>query len=47
MIVLINTGWLVAGALFAPLLREPRRSRLVNRVLAVTLIGATAVAIFI
>jgi threonine/homoserine/homoserine lactone efflux protein len=47
MIVLINTVWLVAGASFAPALREPRRARIVNVVLAVTLIAATAVAIVV
>ena len=47
MIVLINTVWLVAGASFAPVLREPRRARIVNVVLAVTLIAATAVAIVV
>ncbi len=47
MIVLINTMWLVAGASFAPVLREPRRARIVNVVLAVTLIAATAVAIVV
>jgi threonine/homoserine/homoserine lactone efflux protein len=47
MIVLINTVWLVAGASFAPVLREPRRARIVNVVLAVTLIVATAVAIVV
>jgi threonine/homoserine/homoserine lactone efflux protein len=45
MIVLINTVWLLAGASFAPLLRHPRRSRIVNRVLAVVLVAATAFAI--
>jgi threonine/homoserine/homoserine lactone efflux protein len=47
MIVLINTVWLIAGASFAPVLREPRRARIVNRLLAVTLIAATAVAIVV
>ena len=47
MIVLINTVWLIAGASFAPVLREPRRARIVNVVLAVTLIAATAVAIVV
>jgi threonine/homoserine/homoserine lactone efflux protein len=45
MIVLINTVWLLAGASFAPLLRHPRRSRIVNCVLAVVLVAATAFAI--
>jgi threonine/homoserine/homoserine lactone efflux protein len=45
MIVVINTMWLLAGAAFAPTLRHPRRSRLVNGVLAVVLVAATAFAI--
>lgn len=45
MIVLINTGWLVVGASFAPLLRHPRRARIVNCVLAGVLVAATAFAI--
>ena len=45
MIVLINTGWLVVGASFAPLLRHPRRARIVNCILAGVLIAATAFAI--
>jgi threonine/homoserine/homoserine lactone efflux protein len=45
MIVVINTMWLVAGAAFAPTLRDPRRSRLVNGALAVVLAAATAYAI--
>lgn len=45
MIVLINTGWLVAGASFAPLLRSPRPARIVNCILAVVLVGAAAFAI--
>jgi threonine/homoserine/homoserine lactone efflux protein len=44
MIILINTGWLVAGRSLAPLLRDPRRARLVNVTLAVALIGATVLA---
>jgi threonine/homoserine/homoserine lactone efflux protein len=42
MIVVINTAWLVAGAALAPALREPRRARVVNVLLAVTLVAATA-----
>jgi len=45
MIVLINTTWLLAGAAFAPTLRDPRRSRVVNGVLAVVLVAATGYAI--
>lgn len=45
MIVLINTMWLLAGAAFAPTLRHPRRSRVVNGVLAAVLVAATAFAI--
>ena len=45
MIVLINAGWLTAGASLAPLLRDPRRARIVNAVLAATLVGATALAL--
>ena len=42
MIVLINVVWLFAGASLAPLLRDPRRSRIVNVTLAVALVAATA-----
>jgi threonine/homoserine/homoserine lactone efflux protein len=45
MIVLINTAWLLAGASLAPLLRHPRRSRIVNGALAAALVGATALAL--
>src|SRR3982074_524420 len=44
MIVVINTTWLVAGTSLAPLLRDPRRARLVNASLAAALVGATALA---
>jgi threonine/homoserine/homoserine lactone efflux protein len=44
MVVVINVAWLLAGSSFAPLLREPRRARLVNLALAVALVAATAVA---
>jgi threonine/homoserine/homoserine lactone efflux protein len=40
MIVLINATWLVAGRSLAPLLRDPRRARIVNAVLAVALVAA-------
>jgi threonine/homoserine/homoserine lactone efflux protein len=45
MIVLINTGWLLAGASLAPVLRDPRRARALNATLAVALVGATALAV--
>jgi threonine/homoserine/homoserine lactone efflux protein len=45
MIVLINTAWLVAGASLAPFLRDPRRARVVNVVLAAALVGAAALAV--
>jgi threonine/homoserine/homoserine lactone efflux protein len=45
MIVLINTAWLLAGASFAPLLRDPRRSRIANVTLAAALVAATAAAL--
>jgi threonine/homoserine/homoserine lactone efflux protein len=42
MIIVICATWLVAGRPIAPLLRDPRRARLVNAALAVGLVGATA-----
>jgi threonine/homoserine/homoserine lactone efflux protein len=45
MVVLINATWLVAGASLAPLLRDPRRARIVNTVLAAALVAATALAV--
>jgi threonine/homoserine/homoserine lactone efflux protein len=45
MIVVINTAWLVAGRSLAPLLRDPRRARVVNVTLAVALVAATALAV--
>jgi threonine/homoserine/homoserine lactone efflux protein len=45
MIVLINAAWLVAGASLAPILRDPRRARVVNALLAAALVGATALAV--
>jgi threonine/homoserine/homoserine lactone efflux protein len=45
MIVVINPAWLVAGASLAPLLRDPRRSRIVNVTLAVALVVATVLAV--
>jgi threonine/homoserine/homoserine lactone efflux protein len=44
MIIVICATWLVAGRSIAPLLRNPRRARLVNVALAVGLVGATALA---
>jgi threonine/homoserine/homoserine lactone efflux protein len=44
-IVVIMTLWLVAGASLAPVLRDPMRARLVNRVLAGSLVAATALAV--
>jgi threonine/homoserine/homoserine lactone efflux protein len=46
MIVLINATWLIAGASLAPLLRDPRRARMINAALAAALVGATAFAVF-
>ncbi len=45
MIVVINTAWLVVGASFAAVLRDPRRSRIVNVSLAGLLLAATALAL--
>lgn len=45
MIVVIMTGWLVAGASLAPLLRDPRRARIVNVAFAAALVAATALAV--
>ena len=45
MIIAICATWLVAGRSIAPLLRDPRRARLVNAALAVGLVGATALAV--
>jgi threonine/homoserine/homoserine lactone efflux protein len=42
MIVVINTAWLAAGSSLAPLLRDARRARLVNRCLAGVLVAAAA-----
>jgi threonine/homoserine/homoserine lactone efflux protein len=44
MIIVICATWLVAGTSIAPLLRDPRRARLVNAALAAGLVGATALA---
>jgi threonine/homoserine/homoserine lactone efflux protein len=45
MIVLISATWLLAGASFAPVLRDPRRARAINVTLAGALVGATAFAV--
>jgi threonine/homoserine/homoserine lactone efflux protein len=45
MIILINTAWLIAGASLAPVLRDPRWSRVINVTLAVALVAATALAV--
>ncbi|WP_353046516.1 LysE family transporter [Mesorhizobium sp. M1380] len=44
MIVAIHLLWLLAGAAFARLLRQPLASRIINRVFAVTLIATAALA---
>lgn len=45
MIIVINTGWLIAGASLAPVLRDPRRSRVINIALAVALVAAMVLAL--
>jgi threonine/homoserine/homoserine lactone efflux protein len=45
MIVVINSAWLLAGASLAPVLRDPRRGRVVNVALAVALVATTALAV--
>ena len=45
MIVIINTGWLAAGASLAPILRDPARSRRANIALAAALIVSTGAAV--
>ena len=45
MIVVINASWLLVGASLAPALRDPRRARVVNVVLATALVGAAALAV--
>ena len=45
MIIVICATWLFAGTAIAPLLRDPRRARLVNAALAVGLVVATALAV--
>jgi len=45
MIVAINASWLVAGRPLAPLLRDPRRARIVNAILALALVAACFAAV--
>lgn len=45
MIVVICATWLLAGTSIAPLLRDPRRGRLVNVALAVAVVGAAVLAV--
>ena len=45
MIIVICATWLFAGTSMAPVLRDPRRARLVNVGLAVGLVAATALAV--
>jgi threonine/homoserine/homoserine lactone efflux protein len=45
MIVVIHVGWLGIGIPLAPLLRDPRRARVINALLALTLVGATMLAV--
>ena len=47
MVVVINGGWLLAGASLAPVLRDPRRSRVANVLLAAALVVATGAAILL
>jgi threonine/homoserine/homoserine lactone efflux protein len=44
MIIVICATWLIAGTSITPVLRDPRRARLVNAALAVGLVAATALA---
>ncbi len=45
MIVVINSTWLAAGASLAPLLRDPRRARSINAILAAVLVAAAALTV--
>jgi threonine/homoserine/homoserine lactone efflux protein len=45
MIVLINTSWLFAGASIAKALRDPRRARIVNVILAAALVVSAVTAL--
>jgi threonine/homoserine/homoserine lactone efflux protein len=44
-VVLIHAGWLLAGRLLMPALRDPRRSRVVNVTLAVLLVATSVLAL--
>ena len=44
-IIVFCATWLFAGTSIAPVLRDPRRARVVNAALAVVLVGATALAV--
>lgn len=46
MIIAICATWLLASASIAPLLRDARRSRIVNVALAAAVLAATALAVF-
>src|SRR5437868_1603059 len=46
MIIVICATWLFAGTSIAPVLRDPRRARIVNAALAVGLVAATALVVF-
>ena len=45
MLIVILATWLVAGTSLAPMLRDPRRARVVNVALAALLVGATALTL--
>lgn len=45
MIVLITTGWLLAGVSLSTVLSHPRRARTINVALALALVAATAAAL--
>lgn len=45
MIVLCSAAWLLAGASLAPLLRHPRRARVINGTFAAALVAATVLAL--
>jgi threonine/homoserine/homoserine lactone efflux protein len=45
LIVVINATWLAAGASLAPVLRDPRRARIANPVLAAILVVAAVLAV--
>jgi threonine/homoserine/homoserine lactone efflux protein len=45
LIVVINATWLAAGASLAPVLRDPRRARILNPALAAVLVAAAVLAV--